>query len=520
MVSSWPEFASQCKSRLSAIARSCFLGRARWQEKFQEVNQLLEELREESARSEAKRRELEQENLDLRERVSEFEIKLAQPQPVTLPLGEVPPGQQFGAGLITLSVNLARKIGLRPTERSLRIVFDWLGVKTKIPRYQTIRLWMQRIGLDRMQNAKKTSGGAWLADHTNQIGKEKVLMLLRVADRKLPRRGVPLRHQDVEVLAVVPGEEWKRDDVAKVYRETAERYGIPRVIECDGAVELREPAENLGKPCEQPLVIRDPKHFLANRFEALLTHDSQYQAFAQRLGGTRSALQQTELAHFIPPGFKMKARFMNLARTLTWASTMLWHLEHPESSSRAGVTESRMQEKLGWLRDFAPSIQQWQGCQEVVSTALTFINRHGIFRGVANDFQNLIAGQVQNPLSQRLVHSVVEFLRGYEEKLRPHERLPMSTEILESSFALYKQLEKQHSKSGFTSLLLTYPTLLRATTPREVTASFARIKVADVTQWITKHLPSTVASKRQLVFREARTMTKTQNVATPVSAAA
>ena len=97
MVSSWPEFASQCKSRLSAIARSCFLGRARWQEKFQEVNQLLEELREESARSEAKRRELEQENLDLRERVSEFEIKLAQPQPVTLPLGEVPPGQQFGA---------------------------------------------------------------------------------------------------------------------------------------------------------------------------------------------------------------------------------------------------------------------------------------------------------------------------------------------------------------------------------------------------------------------------------------
>ena len=33
----------------------------------------------------------------------------------------------------------------------------------------------------------------------------------------------------------------------------------------------------------------------------------------------------------------------------------------------------------------------------------------------------------------------------------------MSTEILESSFALYKQLEKQHSKSGFTGLLLAYP---------------------------------------------------------------
>jgi hypothetical protein len=518
VVSSWPEFVSQCKCRLSAIARSCFLGRARWQEKFREVNELLEGLREESAQIEAHRLQLERENIELRERVSELEIRLAQPRPVTLPLGEIPRGQQFGAGMITLCVNLASKIGLRSSERSLRVVFDWLGVETEIPRYQTIRLWMQRIGLDRMQNAKKTPGGAWLTDHTNQIGKEKVLVVMRVPDRKLPRRGVPLRHRDVEVLAVVPGEEWKRDDVAKVYRETAERCGIPRAIECDGAVELREPAENLGKPRERPLVIRDLKHFLANRFEALLTHDPQYQAFAKRLGGTRSALQQTELAHFIPPGFKMKARFMNLARTLIWASTMLWHLDHPESRSRKDVTESRMQEKLGWLRDFAPSIQLWRGCQEVVSTALTFINSHGIFRGAAKQFQNLIAGRVQNPLCQRLVHSVVEFLREYEAKLRTHERLPMSTEILESSFSLYKQLEKQHSKSGFTSLLLTYPTLLRATTPREVTASFARIKVADVKKWITKHLPSTMASKRQLVFREART--KTQNHATSVSAAA
>ena len=39
-----------------------------------------------------------------------------------------------------------------------------------------------------------------------------------------------------------------------------------------------------------------------------------------------------------------------------------------------------MQEKLGWLRKFAPSIRQWQVCQEVVSTALTFLNQYGIFR--------------------------------------------------------------------------------------------------------------------------------------------
>ena len=84
----------------------------------------------------------------------------------------------------------------------------------------------------------------------------------------------------------------------------------------------------------------------------------------------------------------------------------------------------------------------------------------------------------------------------------------MSTEILKSGISLYKQLEKQHSESGFTSLLLTFPTLLRPTTPKEVKASFARVKVADVKAWVKERLPSTLASKRQLVFREPKTKTK------------
>jgi hypothetical protein len=393
----------------------------------------------------------------------------------------------------------------------------WLNVQVAIPTYQSIRGWMQRIGLDRMQNARKTPGGVWLTDHTNQIGREKVMVVLRVPNGQWARSGAPLGHNDVEVLAVVPGEEWKRENVAKVYQETADRCGLPRAIESDGAVELREPAEMLEKQGEKPLVLRDPKHFLANKFEALLTHDPQYQAFVKQLSGTRPALQQTELAHFIPPTFKIKARFMNLAPTLDWATMVLWHLDHPESESRQSITERRMLEKLGWLREYASSIKQWQVCQQVVSAALTLINQQGIFRGAANQFNKRVAKLEHNPMSQQLVDVFVEFLRKYERDLRPREQLPMSTEILESSFSLYKQLEKQHSKSGFTSLLLTYPVLLRETTPKEVRASFKRVKVANVKKWIEKHLPNTMASKRQLVYRESKPKGKRQNSATSVA---
>jgi hypothetical protein len=135
---SWPKYTSECKSRLSAIARSCFLGRARWAQKFRVQQELLKELRDEASNSETRAEQLTQENTRLRKRIAELEAQLAQPQALELPLGEAPPGQRYGAGMITLCVNLARKIGLRPVTHVLSVFADWLGVNIAIPTYQSV----------------------------------------------------------------------------------------------------------------------------------------------------------------------------------------------------------------------------------------------------------------------------------------------------------------------------------------------------------------------------------------------
>jgi hypothetical protein len=530
VVSSWPIFISKCKSGLSAIARSCFRGRVAAREKCRDVKQQLKEVRTAAAQSETDLTQLQQEIQRLQKRIAELEAELSRPRPVTLPLGEAPPGMQYGSGLIEVCVNLARELGLRPTIHALKIFFRWLKVEVAIPVYQALRTWMQRLGLDRMQHARRADGGVWLTDHTNQIGKEKVLAVLRVPDDR-PRDAGPLRQEELEVLAVVPGETWKRADVLEVFRATAERCGVPRAIESDGAPELQEPIGTLGEILPQtagkspntPLAIRDPKHFLANQLEALLTRDPAWQEFTKQLGGTRSAVQQTELAHFTPPPFKTKARFMNLAATLRWANTVRWHWDQPESESRRGITAERMQDKLGWLRDFAPHLREWQACQDVVDTALTFLNSRGLFRGATQQLQKLVAKLAEHPLCQQLIPGLVKFVQGYEDQLQPREQLPMSTEILESCFAKYKQLEQQHSKGGFTSLLLTFPVLLRPTTAKEITASMKRVKVADIHAWKQQHLPTTLTSRRQLLYREAKPKIKSkpkrtkQNRATPIS---
>ena len=122
-MSSWAIYCSKCKSRLSAIARSCYLRRVFWQQKYRQAKQVQEELQEVIAECEARCRQLEQENGDLRQQVFELQVELAEPRQIQLPLGDAPPGQQYGANIMALSVNLARKLGVRRSVHAQNIFF-------------------------------------------------------------------------------------------------------------------------------------------------------------------------------------------------------------------------------------------------------------------------------------------------------------------------------------------------------------------------------------------------------------
>lgn len=522
-MASWPKFWGKCKSRLSAIGRCCYHSRNRWQRRCQKLRVAVAEEKLARAQCESQLKELERENQQLR---AEFEklkrdeepAKSASPVPEWL-LGDPVPGHTYRAGMIALSVNLAREIGLRPGERVTRIVFDWLQVSWQSPCYQSSRGWMQRAGLDRMQRAERVDDGIWLVDHSVQMGSEKLLAMLRVRASCLPPQGTPLRHEDMEVICIQLGKEWKQADVLKAYEETAQRVGHPLGILTDGAVELREPAEKLKNQGKSPLVIRDLKHYLANRLEAQLSRCPNWQKFMELVGTMRSSVQQTEMAHFIAPSLKRKARFMNLEPILKWATVLLWHVQHLTSRSREGIASERIESKFGWLREFESCIQQWEECQRVISAALTFFNNNGVYRGAAKQFSRELKEPPRYDSSRQLLQETLEFVRAIEKKLRPGQRLPISTEILESAFARLKQLEQQHSKGGFTSLILVFPTLLKPTTPEEIIESFGRVKVEDVRRYIKDHLPVTLAARRQRVYREAKGK-KSQQCATQTNVAA
>jgi hypothetical protein len=296
--------------------------------------------------------------------------------------------------------------------------------------------------------------------------------------------------------------------MAAAYTELAKQAGLPRAILCDGAAELRDGAECLKKQRSDTIVLNDFKHKAANFFKAMLGKDERFAEFTTLLGVTRSAIQQTELGHLIPRSLKQKARFMNLAPVLEWAAAILWLLDHPEAEARQQITTERLEEKLGWLRSFTGDIAQWQECQQVINQGLSFINQQGLFRGAADQLRAIVQPGLVHAASKRMADRLIAFVAHAEAQLKAGERLPMSTEILESSFGLYKQLERQHSKGGFTGLLAGFGTLLRQPTKKTMQWAFSAVSVKDVKQWVRQNLGDTLASKRNAMYREFRKATK------------
>ena len=424
-------------------------------------------------------------------------------RPLELPHDPPLPQHLYGARMISLSLNLARTVGLRPSVACLAIFFEWLGVKVKIPDWTTVRMWLMRAGVAAIEEpVEEADDWIWMADHSNQIGPEKALVILGIRASQMPALGTPIRHEDMRVLLVEPGVCWKREDVGRVYQKLANRIGSPLAVLADGAVELREGAENLKKPEGKVIFLGDFKHYAANVMKKVVGGSARFDEFMSRIGRTRSAIQQTELSHFTPLTPKPKARFMNLAATLRWAEMVLWQLHHPESSARRGITAARMSEKLGWLNDFRGDVQSWNACQAVVSASITFINEQGVSVGAADRLAKELNTLPSTASSEAVARRLLDYLRQCESKLTAEQRLPLSTEILESSFGLFKHLERQHSKGGFTGLLAAFGALLKPATPESVRRDFARTSIKQMRTWVRENLKTTLASKRQAAYAE------------------
>jgi len=394
---------------------------------------------------------------------------------------------------------------LRGAARVLALLAEILGWCVPTPHWTTGRLWLLRLGHAALTMAKTHADDwAWLIDHSVQIGQEKCLAIVGLRLRDLPPAGQCLSHTDLKLLALVPRKSWTQEDVDNQLEATSRQIGVPRVIVNDHGGDVHGGVQCFQERHPQTVEMYDVKHKAACLLKSRLEKNPRWQDFQHRLGETRCAIQQTELAFLTPPGPKPKARFMNLAPTLHWAAQVMAILRQPPEVIHDWVTAPRLYDKLGWLEEFVDDVAEWSEWQAVTDIVVGFVNRQGIYRGAAQAVRAALPlglGASSRSLAQQLVGFVAEQARD----THPGERLPGSTEVLESCFGRFKQLEKQQARSGFTSLLLGFGALLAETTVAALSQALAHSRTSEIIAWCKEHLGTTLFGLRKRAYAASAT---------------
>ena len=180
--------------------------------------------------------------------------RLAEPRPIC--------GLHFSSLMVTLALQFyfLGAFRYRAVGRILTIAAATLHGLSG-PCFTTVRMWILRMGLYRLQSVRLGPRWAMICDHTATYGGLKLLVICGVDLDKLDQRVADLtgdfnlHHDDLQPLAVVPMKQSSGELLLEIYLGCLEKHGSPVQMTTDGGSDILKSArllaahqESLGDP--------------------------------------------------------------------------------------------------------------------------------------------------------------------------------------------------------------------------------------------------------------------------------
>jgi len=412
-------------------------------------------------------------------------------------------GHTYRAGAIRLFLQLVLQAAssLRGASAALGLLRDFGAEFVRRPAASTGQAWLLRVGLYELTRPKAAAEDwVWIVDHSVQLGTLKCLVIVgcrlsawRAADREL-------QLQDLSVLALEPVEKSTGAIVTRQLEATTERTGlVPRLIVSDQGADLKIGISTYRATHRETAATFDIAHQAANHMKRELAADERWSKFMIAAGQAKQRLAMTPLAHLVPPTLRNKARYMNLEELLVWGQRTLRYLDDPRPVAGRELDRAALSAKLGWLHEYRAALAEWNAALTVVSDTLVYVRRAGYHHQAAEELGSCLL-PAASAMAQRVALALLEFVALQSAAARPGERLIGSSECLESLIGKGKRLEGQHSKSGFTKMILGLAASVVTPTYEYLTAALTHTKTTHVLDWCHTHLGISLASQRRQAY--------------------
>jgi len=428
---------------------------------------------------------------------------------------------QFGAGLVGLFGDLVLKAATsqRAAAGVLERVARYIPGLGRVPCANTGRLWLMRLGLfELLRKKERARDWAWIMDHTVQLGPHKCLVIAGVRLSAWRRKKTPLEHEDLSLLSLAPMEQSTAAAVAEQLEATRQAMGVmPAAVLSDEGAELKsgmamfraQSAEARGVPH-----VFDIKHKVALLLKRELDDDASWNAFVTRTNRTKLQTTLTELAFLVPPSLRTKARYMNLDTLVDWGRRALAYLDNPRDLPGQTIDRQRLQQKLGWLREYRSALAAWTELLAIAEKAVGYVRRKGYHRRAAEELKTRWLPRARTPGGLRLQAGILKFVREQARGFTKGKHVLGSSEVLESLLGKYKRIQGTHSKGGMTGSLLNIGAAVLQKTSETIHKALATVPVAAVGTWIRENLGLTIPAQQALAFQRNKNCPKRQSVLT------
>ena len=331
--------------------------------------------------------------------------------------------------------------GLRTVVKILEIFSEVLGEDFgKIPCYNTVENWIKKLGLSVYQDDQPCKGKkfAMVMDESIAINGQKLLLALAIPSEHQDR---PVKHEDVTVLNMTVGTNFKGEDIEnKISEVTISAGSEPQYMISDNAHNLVRGILDSGY-----VHYADISHSMGVILKKVYEKQPDFVELTTLLGKKRLQYQLTNKAYLLPPNMRTIARFMNMSEWVNWDCSMLACYDNlPEE----------MQEAFAFINDYESLLQELMAALDAIRHIEYICKNKGFSFKTSKECQSYIVTHVIGNAYPRQAHlglKILEYFRKEEAQLTEDMNICISSDIIESTFGIYKGKKSPNKLYGITS---------------------------------------------------------------------
>ena len=322
---------------------------------------------------------------------------------------------------------------------------------------------------------------ALVIDESITIGSQKLLLVLGIPSQ---HPGHALRQEDIQVLGMFVAASWNSEDVKEklelIMKSVSHNADY---IVSDGGHNLAKAASLAGIPRHQ-----DIGHSFGTILESQYKKDQEFNDFVTLMGKARLQHHLTPMAYLLPPNQRSISRFLNCFDWVEWAKKMLGVF---------GGLSQKEQEAFAFVKDHEALINELDQVMNCFRVVEARIKNEGLSFATCLQCKSFIYKTLlQSTCRRAMMVGTKMFLYLDEEKkfLKGKDDVHnLSSDIIESTFGIFKSRKSPNKLCGVTSFCLFIP-LNASLSTEELRKKFnfkehlENVRLPEIKEWRKENL--------------------------------